>query len=70
MREFSHKLVTFTLIIMAEGGVSRIQLKRELDSLSKELFDIDVKIEGFEQPHNRQYIPNLKAARAVIAKQI
>ena len=71
MREFSHKLVTFTLIIMAEGSVSQVQLKREINTLSNELVDIDVKIQSFEQqPHNRQHIPNLIGARAVITKQI
>ena len=68
MREFSHKLVTFE---MAQGDeVSQAQCKRELDQLSKEIFEIDLKIHSFRAQGNNTHIPVLEAARAEITKQI
>ena len=51
---------------MAEGGcaVSQVQLKRDLDSLSKQIFDIDLAIQ------NTQTIANLEAAKVKIQKKI
>ena len=49
---------------MAEGGcVSLAQLKRDLDSLSQQIFQIDLKIQQFRQQNNTQHIPNLEAAK-------
>ena len=69
MREFSHKLVTFSLII-TEGGVSQAQLKRENDCLSKEIFDIDLRIQIFRSEGNTTHIPALEAAKVEIQKNI
>ena len=69
MREFSYKLVTFTLI-MAEGGVYHAELKRELNSLSKEIFDIDLRIQIFRAQDNATQEPVLKALKVEIQKKI
>ena len=56
---------------MAEGGrVSLGQLKRDLDSLSQQIFQIDLKIQQFRQQNNTQHIPNLKAAKKELQQQI
>ena len=56
---------------MAEGGrVSLAQLKHELDSLSQQIFQIDLKIQQFRQQNNTQHISNLEAAKKEIQKQI
>ena len=70
MREFSHKLVTFTLT-MTEG-VLQAQLKRELDSLSKQIFDIDLSIQQLRKQglQHTQTIAYLEAAKLQIHKEI
>ena len=56
---------------MAEGGrVSLAQLKHDLDSLSQQIFQIDLKIQQFRQQNNTQHIPNLKAAKKELQQQI
>ena len=56
---------------MAEGGrVSLAQLKRELDSLSQQIFQIDLKIQQFRQQNNTQHISNLEAAKKDLEHQI
>ena len=55
---------------MAEGGrVSQAQLKRDLDSLSKQIFDIALAIQR-QGPGNTQTIANLEAAKVEIQKEI
>ena len=53
---------------MAEGGcaVSQAQLKWDLDSLSKQIFDIDLAIQRQQGPGNTQTIANLEAAKVEI----
>ena len=63
MKEFSHKLVTFFLNMVQAGGVSQVSLKRELDQLSKEIYDIDLKIQQLKQVGNLTHVPNLEAAK-------
>ena len=56
---------------MAEGGcVSQAQLKRDLDSLSKQIFDIDLAIQRQQGSGNTQTIANLEAAKVEIQKEI
>ena len=56
---------------MAEGGcVSLAQLKHDLDSLSQQIFQIDLKIQQFRQQNNTQHIPNLEAAKKELQQQI
>ena len=56
---------------MAEGGrVSQAQLKRDLDSLSKQIFDIDLPIQRQQASGNTQTIANLEAAKVEIQKEI
>ena len=57
---------------MAEGGraISQVQLKRDLDSLSKQIFNIDLAIQRQQGPGNTQTIANLEAAKVEIQKEI
>ena len=56
---------------MPKGGrVSLAQLKRELDSLSQQIFQIDLKIQQFRQQNNTQNISNLEAAKKELQQQI
>ena len=56
---------------MAKGGcVSLAQLKCELDSLSQQIFQIDLKIQQFRQQNNTQHISNLEAAKKELQQQI
>ena len=70
MREFSDKPVTFALIMAQDGEVSQAKFKRELDQLSKMIFEIDLKIQSFRAQGNNTHIPALEAAKAEIEKQI
>ena len=56
---------------MTEGGhaVSQAQLKRDLDLLSKQIFDIDLAIQR-QGPGNTQTIANFEAAKVKIQKEI
>ena len=49
-------------------ATSQFQLKK--DSLSKESYDIDLKIQQFKQTGNLKHIPNLEAAKLELHKQI
>ena len=55
---------------MAEGerAVSQVQLKRDLDSLSKQIFNIDLAIQR-QGLGNTQTIANLEAAKVEIQKE-
>ena len=53
-----------------EGRVSQAQLKRDLDSLSKQIFDIDLAIQRQQGSGNTQTIANLEAAKVEIQKEI
>ena len=56
---------------MAEGGrVSQAQLKRDLDSLSKQIFDNDLAIQRQQGSGNTQTIANFEAAKVEIQKEI
>ena len=56
---------------MAQGGpVSQVQLKRELEELSRQIFEIDLKIQSFKQQGNSNHIPKLEAAKAEMTKKI
>ena len=47
MREFSHKLVTLFLT-MTEGRGSKASLKREIDEILTQIFEIDLRIQSFQ----------------------
>ena len=56
---------------MAKGGhVFLAQLKCEIDSLSQQIFQIDLKIQQFRQQNNTQHISNLEAAKKELQQQI
>ena len=52
------------------GGVSQAQLKREINSLSKEIFDTDLRIQTFSSQDNTVHILALEAAKIELQKQI
>ena len=70
MREFSYKLVTFFLNMTQAAPTSQAQLKRELEALSKDIFEIDLKIEQFRQQRKVQHIASLEAAKIELQKRI
>ena len=45
-REFSHKLVTFFLVMAQGGPVSQTAIKRKLEDELKQIYEIHVKIES------------------------
>ena len=55
---------------MAQGGPSQAQLKRELEELSRQIFEIDIKIQSFSQQGNNNHIPALEAVIDEITKKI
>ena len=55
---------------MTQGGQTQSNLKRKLDQLSQEIFQIDLRIQQFKQQGNLQHIPNLEAAKVKIQKDI
>ena len=67
MTEFSNKLITFFLN-MGEGGCSQTSLKRKLDDISRQIHEIDLRIQSFgpSNPH----IPALKEAKLELQKRI
>ena len=70
MREFSHKLITFALI-MAEGRpMLQATLKRHITLLSVQIYQKDLQIQKFKQQAQSQHIPNLEAAKLNLQKQI
>ena len=53
------------------AGVSQASLKRELDALLKQIYEIDIKIQQFKsQQQNHHHIPNLEAAKVDIQRKI
>ena len=60
--------------MMAEGGdlssLSLAQLKRNIKQLSKEIYEIDLKIQEFRAQGNDAHIPALETAKHDIQKQI
>ena len=56
---------------MAAGGRrSQRLIRQEIDELSRQIFEIDVKIQQFEQQKNTQHIPALKEARKKLQQEI
>ena len=53
--------------MMTEGGdlsdLSLAQLMRNIDQLSKEIFEIDLRIQSFRAQGNNTQIPRLEAAK-------
>ena len=70
MRTFSNKLVTL-FSNMAQGvGETQVSLKRHLEALSKQIYDIDIQIQTFKQQGNLMCISNLEAAKTELQKLI
>ena len=63
--------VTFLNTMVQDGGPSLAQLKRELDSLSHNLLNIDLQIQGVKQGQpNPNSLQTLEQARAQIKEQV
>ena len=69
MREFSHKLISFALIVAEGGPMSQAILKKHIDSLSAQRYQIDSEMQKFKQ-QSQLHIPNLEAAKLELQKQI
>ena len=50
--------------------MSQAALKRQIDSLSAQIYQIDLQIQKFKQQAQPQHIPNLEAAKLELQKQI
>ena len=56
---------------MATGGLSQAALKRKIDSLSRQIFEIDLKIQSFRhQEDTVEDIRNLEAAKLQLQQDI
>ena len=56
---------------MAIGGLSQAALKRKIDSLSKQIFEIDLKIQSFRHQEDKvEDIHNLEAAKLQLQQDI
>ena len=56
---------------MADGGRTQASLKREIEDISKQIFEIDIKIQSFQsQGPNNPHIPALKEAKLELQKKI
>ena len=53
---------------MAEGGHSQASLKKELDDISRQIYEIDLKTQSFGP--NNSHIPALKQAKLELQKRI
>ena len=63
-------LVTF-FFTMAEGGSTQASLKREIKDISKQIFEINIKIQSFQsQGPNNPHIPALKEAKLKLQEKI
>lgn len=51
-------------------GTSLAALKRKLDDLSKQIFEIDLKIQTLAQQNKQQEVSNLKAAKVQLQKDV
>ena len=51
-------------------GTSLAALKRKLDDLSKQIFEIDLKIQTLAQQNKQQEVSNLKAAKGQLQKDV
>ena len=54
----------------AGGGRSQKSIRQEIDEISRQIFEIDVKIQQFEQQKNNQHTPALKEARRKLQEEI
>ena len=56
---------------MAEGGHTQASLKKEIEDISKQIFEINIKIQSFQsQGPNNPHIPALKEAKLELQKKI
>ena len=56
---------------MAAGRHTQASLKREIDDISKQIFEIDLKIQSFQsQGPNNPHTPALKEAKLELQKKI
>ena len=56
---------------MATGGLSQAALKRKIDSLSQQIFEIDLKIQSFRHQEDKvEDIRNLEAAKLQLQQDI
>ena len=56
---------------MAMGGLSQAALKRKIESLSKQIFETDLKIQSFRQQEDKvEDIRNLEAAKLQLQQDI
>ena len=51
-------------------GTSLAALKHKLDDLSKQIFEIDLKIQTLAQQNKQQEVSNLKAAKVQLQKDV
>ena len=51
-------------------GTSLAALKRKLDDLSKQIFEIDLKIQTLAQQNKQQEVSNLKAAKVQLQEDV
>ena len=56
---------------MATGGLSQAALKRKIESVSKQIFEIDLKIQSFRQQEDKvEAVRNLEAAKLQLQQDI
>ena len=56
---------------MATGGLSQAALKRKIDALSRQIFEIDLKIQSFRHQEDKvEDIRNLEAAKLQLQQDI
>ena len=56
---------------MATGGLSQAALKRKIESVSKQIFEIDLKIQSFRQQEDQvEAVCNLAAAKLQLQQDI
>ena len=56
---------------MATGGLSQAALKRKIDALSRQIFEIDLKIQSFRHQEDKvEDIHNLEAAKLQLQQDI
>ena len=56
---------------MAKGGLSQAAVKRKIESVSKQIFEIDLKIQSFRQQEDKvEAVRNLGAAKLQLQQDI
>ena len=62
---------TYVWQAMAMGGLSQAALKQKIESVSKQIFEIDLKIQSFRQQEDKvESVHNLEAAKLQLQQDI